>query len=112
MGKGYPTSSHEYKKDYGEGPISGYHANAYDAADARHEGDRAGRQGRQGGTLYIGKKALRDAVFSIKFDGISGPIACDPHGECAQFHGSVLQFTNADPKTFGIGTNPIKIWPK
>jgi branched-chain amino acid transport system substrate-binding protein len=64
------------------------------------------------GNLYIGKKALRDAVFDAKFDGISGPIACDPYGECAAFHGSVLQFTSADPKTFGRGKNPIKIWPK
>ena len=106
-----PTSSTQYKKDYGEGPISGFHANAYDAAELAMKAIAQVAKD-DNGTLYIGKKALRDAVFSIKFDGISGPIACDPHGECAQFHGSVLQFTNADPKTFGIGTNPIKIWPK
>ena len=63
------------------------------------------------GNLYIGKKALRDAVFATKFDGISGPIACDQYGECSQFKPSVLEFTSADPKTFGIGTNPKKIWP-
>jgi branched-chain amino acid transport system substrate-binding protein len=62
--------------------------------------------------LYIGKKALRDAVFATKFDGISGPTACDLYGERAQFHGSVLQFTSADPRTFGLGKNPIKVWPK
>src|SRR5246500_845921 len=32
MGKGYPKFVTEYKKDYGEAPISGYHANAYDGA--------------------------------------------------------------------------------
>jgi branched-chain amino acid transport system substrate-binding protein len=47
-----------------------------------------------------------------KFDGISGPISCDAYGECSQFHGAVLQFTSADPATFGVGKNPIKIWPK
>ena len=33
MGKGYPAFVAEYKKVYGEAPISGYHANAYDAAE-------------------------------------------------------------------------------
>jgi len=63
------------------------------------------------GNLYIGRKAFRDAVFSIKFEGISGPIACDKYGECSQFKPSVLEFTNADPKTFSTGVNPKKIWP-
>ena len=63
------------------------------------------------GNLYIGRKALRDAVFATKFDGISGPIACDAYGECSQFKPSVLEFTSADPKTFAIGKNPKKIWP-
>jgi branched-chain amino acid transport system substrate-binding protein len=61
--------------------------------------------------LYIGRKALRDAAFAVKFYGISGPIACDPYGECAQFKPAVYQFTNADPKSFKIGENPKKIWP-
>lgn len=111
MGKGYPDFVEKYKKDYGEGPISGFHANSYDAAELAMKAITQVAKD-DNGTLYIGKKALRDAVFSIKFDGISGPIACDAHGECSQFHGSVLQFTNADPKTFGIGKNPIKVWPK
>lgn len=111
MGKGYPDFVAQYKKDYGEGPISGFHANSYDAAELAMKAITQVAKD-DNGTLYIGKKALRDAVFSIKFDGISGPIACDAHGECAQFHGSVLQFTSADPKTFGIGKNPIKVWPK
>jgi branched-chain amino acid transport system substrate-binding protein len=51
-------------------------------------------------------------VFATKFDGISGPIACDPYGECGEFHPSVLEYTSADPKTFAIGKNPKKIWPK
>ncbi len=111
MGKGYPKFVEEYKKDYGEGPISGFHANAYDGAVLAIKAiEKVAKD--DNGTLYIGKKALRDAVFDTKFDGISGPIACDPYGECSQFHGSVLEFTSGDPKTFGVGKNPIKIWPK
>jgi branched-chain amino acid transport system substrate-binding protein len=63
------------------------------------------------GSTYIGRKALRDAVLAIKFDGVSGPIACDQHGQCAKFKPAVYEFTNSDPKTFKIGENPKKIWP-
>jgi branched-chain amino acid transport system substrate-binding protein len=111
MGKGYPKFVDQYKKDYGEAPISGYHANAYDGAMLAVKAIEKVAKTDSAGNLYIGKKALRDAVFAIKFEGISGPIACDKFGECSQFKPSVLQFNSSDPKTFGVGTNPKKIWP-
>ena len=112
MGKGYPKFVEEYKKAYNEAPISGYHANAYDGAMLAIKAIEKVAKTDKEGNLYIGKKALRDAVFAIKFEGISGPIACDPYGECSQFKPSVLEFTSSDPKTFGIGKNPKKIWPQ
>ena len=111
MGKNYPKFVEQYKKAYGEAPISGYHANAYDGAMLAIKAIEKVAKTDKDGNLYIGRKALRDAVFAIKFEGISGPIACDPYGECSQFKPSVLEFTSADPKTFGIGKNPKKIWP-
>jgi branched-chain amino acid transport system substrate-binding protein len=54
---------------------------------------------------------LRDAVLTIMFEGVSGPIACDEHGQCAKFKPAVYEFTNRDPKTFKIGENPKKVWP-
>ncbi len=112
MGKGYPKFVEEYKKLFGEAPISGNHANAYDAAILATKAIVKVAKADADGNLYIGKKALRDAVFATKFDGISGPIACDPYGECGEFHPSVLEYTSADPKTFAIGKNPKKIWPQ
>ncbi len=111
MGKNYPKFVEEYKKAYNEAPISGYHANAYDGAMLAMKAIEKVAQTDKDGNLYIGKKALRDAVFATKFDGISGPIACDQYGECSQFKPSVLEFTSSDPKTFGVGKNPKKIWP-
>jgi branched-chain amino acid transport system substrate-binding protein len=111
MGKNYPKFVEEYRKAYGEAPISGYHANAYDGAMLAIKAIEKVAKTDSAGNLYIGKKALRDAVFATKFDGISGPIACDAYGECSQFKASVLEFTSADPKTFGVGKNPKKIWP-
>ena len=111
MGKNYPKFVEEYKKAYNEAPISGYHANAYDGAVLAMKAIEKVAKTDKDDNLYIGKKALRDAVFSTKFDGISGPIACDQYGECSQFKPSVLEFTSSDPKTFGVGKNPKKIWP-
>jgi len=111
MGKSYPKFVEEYRKAYGEAPISGYHANAYDGAMLAIKAIEQVAKTDSAGNLYIGRKALRDAVFATKFDGIGGPIACDAYGQCAQFHPSVLEFTSADPKTFGVGKNPKKIWP-
>ena len=47
MGSGYPKFVDEYKAAYGEAPISGYHANAYDARRARLQGDREGGEDRR-----------------------------------------------------------------
>ncbi len=111
MGKGYPKLVAAYTKDYGEAPISGYHQNAYDAAELAMKGIEKVAKTDASGTTYIGRKALRDALLKIKFEGVSGPIACDAYGECAQFKPAVYEFTNGDPKTFKIGANPKKIWP-
>src|ERR1700677_4615776 len=111
MGSGYPKFVDAYKAAYGEAPISGYHANAYDAAVLAFKAIEKVAKTDAGGALYIGRKALRDAVLTIKFDGVSGPIACDKYGECAQFKPAVYEFTNGHPKAFKIGANPKKIWP-
>src|SRR5215472_9150030 len=111
MGKGYPAFVEKYKKIYGEAPISGYHANAYDAAEMAIKAIEKVAKTDKDGNLYIGRKALRDAVFAEKFAGLSGPIACDAHGQCAAFKPAVYEFTSADPKTFSTGKNPKKVWP-
>jgi branched-chain amino acid transport system substrate-binding protein len=111
MGKGYPKFVADYKKAYGEAPISGFHANAYDGAMLAIKALEKVAKTDKDGALYIGRKAFRDAVFATKFEGISGPIACDQNGECSQFKPSVLEFTTADPKTFSVGKNPKKVWP-
>jgi len=101
----------EYKKAYNEGPISGFHAQAYDAAELLMKALQKVAVTDASGATQIGRKALRDAVFATKFDGVSGPIECDAHGECGKFHPAVYEYTNADPKTFSIGTNPKKVYP-
>jgi branched-chain amino acid transport system substrate-binding protein len=110
-GAGYLDFVGRYTTAYGEAPISGFHANAYDAATLVLTAIRKVAVKDRGDNLLIGRRALRDAVLAVRLDGISGPIACNPYGECAQFRPAVYQFTNADPKSFKIGQNPKKIWP-
>jgi len=111
MGKGYPKFVSEYTKQFNEAPIAGYHAHAYDGAMLAFKAIEKVAKTDSKGITYIGRKALRDAVFATKFDGISGPIACDQYGECGKFAPAVYEYTNADAKTFKIGENPKKIWP-
>jgi branched-chain amino acid transport system substrate-binding protein len=111
MGKDYPAFVEDYKKSYGEAPVSGYHANAYDAAEMAIKAIPEVAKADKDGNLYVGRQALRDAVFAEKFDGLSGPIACDAHGQCAKFKPAVYEFVSADPKTFSMGKNPKKAWP-
>jgi branched-chain amino acid transport system substrate-binding protein len=111
LGKAYPKLVEEYKDMFGEAPISGYHGNAYDAAVIAITAiEKVAKTGPDGAT-YIGRKALRDAAFTTAFDGVSGPIKCTEHGDCATFKPAVYEFTSADPSTFKIGTNPKRIFP-
>ncbi len=111
MGKSYPEFIAKYTKKFGEGPISNGHADSYDAAVMAFTAIKEVAKADSDGNLYIGKKALRDAVFKVKFDGLSGHIDCDTHGQCASFKPGVYEFVSADPKTFSIGKNPKKVWP-
>jgi len=112
LGKEYPKLVAAYKKKFGEAPIQGFHAHAYDAAKLLHQAiEKVAVQDKDGNT-YIGRKALRDAVFNNpQFEGMSGPIKCDEHGQCGRFKFAVYQFNNADPNTFETGKNPKKIYP-
>ena len=61
---------------------------------------------------YIGRQALRDALFATKgFDGMGGEITCNEHGDCAGFKFAAYKFVDADPESFEIGRNPVKIHP-
>jgi branched-chain amino acid transport system substrate-binding protein len=112
MGQKYPQFVEAYKTKYGEGPINSFHAQAYDAAVILAKAIEKIAKTDDSGTTYIGKKALHDELFATKgYDGISGPINCNEHGQCGAFNFAVYQFTDGDPSTFELGKNPKKIYP-
>ena len=112
MGDQYPAFVEAYEAKFGERPIQAFHANAYDGAQILIAAiENAAVEG-EDGTIYIGRQALRDALFATKgHDGISGLMECDEHGQCAGFKFAVYRFTDSDPATFEIGANPEKIYP-
>ncbi|MGE0093066.1 MAG: branched-chain amino acid ABC transporter substrate-binding protein [Alphaproteobacteria bacterium] len=112
LGKDYPKLVADYKAMFGEEPIQGYHAQAYDAAKLLVMAIEKVAVKDKDGNTYIGRKALRDAVFNApEFEGMSGPIKCDAHGQCGKFKFAVYEFVSADPASFDIGKNPKKIYP-
>jgi branched-chain amino acid transport system substrate-binding protein len=111
MSERYPEFVEAYRELFGEPPIQAFHANAYDAAMMLVAAiEKVAVQ--EDGTTYIGRQALRDALFETEgMDGISGLIECDEHGQCAGFNFAVYRFTDGDPDTFEIGTNPERVFP-
>ena len=112
-GEGYGAFIKKYEEKYGEKPIQAFHAYAYDGAVVALMAIKKVAKNDADGNTYIGRKALRDALFATKgHQGIGGPINCNENGDCAGFKFAVYQFVDGDPDSFEIGVNPKKIYPK
>lgn len=60
--------------------------------------------------LYIGRKALRDALFATKnYEGVTGTPTCDRNGDCADPKIVVYQVVSADPAKWDPGKDPRKV---
>jgi branched-chain amino acid transport system substrate-binding protein len=84
FGEGYKTFLEKHQKKYGEKPIAPFHAHAYDAAIMIFSAiEKVAKKGPDG-TLYIGRKALKDALYATKnLKGLTGNLTCDQYGDCA-----------------------------
>lgn len=84
FGEGYKIFLDKHKKRYGEKPIAPFHAHAYDAAMMIFSAlEKTAKKGPDG-SLYIGRKALTDALYATKnFKGLTGNLTCDKNGDCA-----------------------------
>ncbi|HET6846035.1 MAG TPA: branched-chain amino acid ABC transporter substrate-binding protein [Anaerolineales bacterium] len=86
----------QYQKRYGEAPIASYHLQGYDAATMLLNAVEKVAQ-RSGGSLYVGRQALRDALFSTRgMQGLSGPLNCVETGDCAQPNISIFQVSGGN----------------
>ena len=112
LGEGYPAFVKRYEKVYGEAPIGSNHHYAYDAAKVAITAIEKVAVTDDGGNTYIGRQALRDALFATKeFEGLGGTLTCNKTGDCGKFAFAVYEFVDDDPSSFDIGTNPKQVYP-
>jgi branched-chain amino acid transport system substrate-binding protein len=112
LGPKYKEFLDKHQKKYGEKPLSAYHAHGYDAAMMVFAAVEKVAKRDQAGATYIGRKALRDALFATKgFKGLTGTLTCDQFGDCADPKIAVYQLESADPGKWDPGKNPKKIYP-
>lgn len=112
LGPRYKEFQDKYQKKYGEKPLAAFHAHAYDAAMMVFSAIEQVAKKDGAGNTYIGRKALRDALYQTKgLEGLTGTITCDPHGDCADPKIAVYQLESADPAKWNPGTNPKKVYP-
>jgi branched-chain amino acid transport system substrate-binding protein len=81
---GYKDFLAKHSKKYGEKPLAPFHAHAYDAAKIIFAAIQKVGKNAPDGTLYIGRKQLRDALYATKnFKGLTGNVTCNQYGDCA-----------------------------
>ncbi len=106
FGPGYQDFLAKHKKKYGEAPIAPFHAHAYDAAVLIFAAIEKAAV-KDGDTLYIGRQALRDALYATKdLKGMTGNISCDQYGDCADPRIAVYQQTADNIKKLVNPTAP------
>jgi branched-chain amino acid transport system substrate-binding protein len=70
-----------YEEKFGEEPQSVFHAHSFDAMMMITAAiEEAAIQ--EGGTTFIPRTALKDALFATDFPGITGQITCNDTGDC------------------------------
>lgn len=112
LGPAYGKFQVKHQKKYGEKPLSAFHAHAYDAAMMVFAAVEKVAKKDSAGNTYIGRKALRDALFATKnFKGLTGTLTCDKNGDCADPKIAVYQVVSADPAKWDAGVDPKKIYP-
>jgi branched-chain amino acid transport system substrate-binding protein len=73
-----------HQEEYGEAPLSVFHAHAYDGAMMLLAAIEKVAVQEEDGTLHIGRQALRDALYATAdFEGVTGTLNCDQYGDCA-----------------------------
>jgi len=84
FGPGYQDFLNKHKAKYGGDVLSIFHAHAYDAANIVLNAIEKVAVTGPDGTIYIGRQALRDALFATKdHKGITGTLSCNPYGDCS-----------------------------
>jgi branched-chain amino acid transport system substrate-binding protein len=107
---GYADFLTKHEAKYGSNPISAFHAHAYDAANIVFAAVEKVAVTGPDGTIYVPKKALRDAIYATKdFQGITGVLSCSASGDCGAPLIAVYQVTARE--VGGEWPPEAPVWP-
>jgi branched-chain amino acid transport system substrate-binding protein len=79
------------------GTPSSYYDFGYDAATLLIEAFNRVAFVEENGTLHIGRQGLRDALYSISFEGKTGYISCNEFGDCGHAGIPVYRVESGQP---------------
>jgi branched-chain amino acid transport system substrate-binding protein len=116
FGSGYADFLAKHMAEYGENPLSAFHAHAYDATNIIFAAIEKVAVQDADGTLHIPRTALREAMFATSgFQGLTGTLTCTATGDCSDPVIAVYQVMNPDSAAWNPGadddSNPKKIYP-
>ncbi len=109
---GYADFLTAHEAEYGEAPLSIFHAHAYDATNMMLNAIEEVAVENADGSLSIPLGALRDAIYATAdYQGITGLLTCGEFGDCGAPAIGVYQITQEiidDPQA---NWPPAPIWP-
>lgn len=112
LGPEYGAFVETYESNYGESPIAGFHAYGYDALGVLLAAIEEVAVQDDAGNTFIGRQALNNALHATsEYAGLTGSLTCDSFGDCASPIYAVWEYTSEDPASYGLGTNPRRIFP-
>jgi branched-chain amino acid transport system substrate-binding protein len=107
---GYQDFLTKHTAKYGGSPLSVFHAHAYDATNILFSALEKVAVTAPDGTIYVPKKALRDAIYATKdHKGLTGTLSCGQYGDCGAPIIAVYQVTAENVANLSLPTKPI--WP-
>ena len=107
---GYADFLTKHEEKFGEAPVSAFHAHAYDATNMLFAALEKVAVKNSDGSLFIPKKALRDAIFATKdHAGLTGSLSCSPTGDCGAPLIAVYELTARE--VGGEWPPEAPIWP-
>lgn len=98
----------QYTQKFNAPPGSSYYLSAYDAATLLFDGIQSAAIQSEDGSLRIGRRALRDAVYATRnLEGVTGRLSCNEFGDCAAPAFNILRCDDPAAGITGLQANVI-----
>jgi branched-chain amino acid transport system substrate-binding protein len=114
-GPAYDAFVSRYESKYNEPPSkTPYHAHTYDAVNLLLDAIEAVavEDAEEEGMLYIGRQALRDALYATSgYQGLTGRLTCDEYGDCGAIRLQISRLDDPAAGMQGLAANVVYTYP-